>query len=305
SMLVPYGTLLLRGALARDLADAEGGQLRFPRGVRVRGDPDRPAGREGVPRHLRPASPAPPTRRKRRFRPGSLGRLGERLLRNRGRLRGTGQPGSHRAQRGGTRTGGRQGGPPSDTVAGDLPQRLHRRLRRPLLLEDRPVLQGPGPAPHREGHRTARRVRHRRPSVGRVRLGLQEPRRPRPPGTRRPRLAAVPDPSGGLRAPVARLRRPDPRSGVRRRAHLRSRKEAAALTRPERVSRTTVYTKPWLTLFEDEIIRGDRPGRYTVVERADSVALLVRSDRDRLLFVHTYRYPTGELSLELPMGGID
>lgn len=77
------------------------------------------------------------------------------------------------------------------------------------------------------------------------------------------------------------------------------------MTRPERVSRTTVYTSPWLTLFEDEIVRGDQPGRYAVVERADSVVLLVRSERDRLLFVHTYRYPTGELSLELPMGGID
>ncbi|WP_131732342.1 NUDIX hydrolase [Actinomadura formosensis] len=76
----------------------------------------------------------------------------------------------------------------------------------------------------------------------------------------------------------------------------------SALTR---VSRKVVYTNPWLTVYEDRINRSGKPGIYGVVERPDSVVISVKSPGGNLLMLNSFRYPTGEWSLELPMGGID
>ncbi|TDD25211.1 NUDIX hydrolase [Actinomadura sp. KC06] len=76
----------------------------------------------------------------------------------------------------------------------------------------------------------------------------------------------------------------------------------SALTR---VSRKVVYTNPWLTVYEDRIKRSGKPGIYGIVERPDAVVISMISSGGSLLMLNSFRYPTGEWSLELPMGGID
>lgn len=73
----------------------------------------------------------------------------------------------------------------------------------------------------------------------------------------------------------------------------------------EVVSRKIRYQSEWLTLKECEILRDGSPGTYDVVERPNSVTILVLTTNDQLLLLNQFRFPTGSNSWELPMGGID
>ena len=71
------------------------------------------------------------------------------------------------------------------------------------------------------------------------------------------------------------------------------------------VSSETVYSNPWMSVSELKITRNGRPGIYGVVHRQDSVSVIVRDDKQRVLFLKQYRFPTDGISWELPMGGIE
>jgi 8-oxo-dGTP pyrophosphatase MutT (NUDIX family) len=71
------------------------------------------------------------------------------------------------------------------------------------------------------------------------------------------------------------------------------------------VSTSEKYASPWLRVFEYEIQRDGVGGTYDVVERQHSVAIAAISSDDRLVLVRQFRFPIGELSWEIPMGGVD
>jgi 8-oxo-dGTP pyrophosphatase MutT (NUDIX family) len=70
-------------------------------------------------------------------------------------------------------------------------------------------------------------------------------------------------------------------------------------------SRRSVYKNPWMEVLELTIDRDGQDGIYGVVERQDSVVIIVRVQSGEILMMNQYRFPTGTESLELPMGGID
>lgn len=77
------------------------------------------------------------------------------------------------------------------------------------------------------------------------------------------------------------------------------------MNRIRRVSRRTLLTNQWLALHEDVTDRQGNPGRYFVVDRPNAVIIVAVDDRSELFFLNQFRYPTGEISLEFPMGGVD
>lgn len=69
---------------------------------------------------------------------------------------------------------------------------------------------------------------------------------------------------------------------------------------------TVVYSNPWITVREDEVVRPDgTPGIYGVVELAQPAVFVVAlTDDDEVVMVDVARYTTGA-SLEVPAGGSD
>ncbi len=70
-------------------------------------------------------------------------------------------------------------------------------------------------------------------------------------------------------------------------------------------SRTLKYENPWMKVIELATVTDGKKGIYGVVERSDAATIIVETEDKRILFVRQFRYPTGEYSWELPMGGID
>jgi ADP-ribose pyrophosphatase len=66
-----------------------------------------------------------------------------------------------------------------------------------------------------------------------------------------------------------------------------------------------VYRNRWMTLREDEIVRGDgQAGVYSVVEKPD-FAVVAALDASGLHLVEQYRYPVGGRYWEFPQGTAD
>lgn len=70
------------------------------------------------------------------------------------------------------------------------------------------------------------------------------------------------------------------------------------------VKKSLVYHNQWIKVYEHEVQRRSGKGIYSIVERADSVVILPMSPSGRTVLLMQYRYPTGEISWELPMGGV-
>lgn len=80
------------------------------------------------------------------------------------------------------------------------------------------------------------------------------------------------------------------------------------MTKPERLSRTTVYESPWIKLHLDQV---KFPNGY-IIEKYhlldfphDSVGILMENEAGEVIFARISRYPTGRAEWELPAGGID
>ena len=67
-----------------------------------------------------------------------------------------------------------------------------------------------------------------------------------------------------------------------------------------------VYTNPWITVREDQVIRPDgAPGIYGVVETRIATGVLALTPDMRLVLVGQYRYTMNEYSWEIIEGGTD
>jgi len=73
----------------------------------------------------------------------------------------------------------------------------------------------------------------------------------------------------------------------------------------EVVSRKIVYENPWMKVSEYGTSTDGKEGIYGVVERENSVIILVHSSNGNTLLLNQYRFPTESDSWELPMGGIE
>jgi 8-oxo-dGTP pyrophosphatase MutT (NUDIX family) len=72
-----------------------------------------------------------------------------------------------------------------------------------------------------------------------------------------------------------------------------------------RLSRAPIYDNPWITVYQDQVLRPDgTPGIYGVVHFRNRAHGIVALDhQDRLLLVGQYRYTLDIYSWELPKGG--
>ena len=67
-----------------------------------------------------------------------------------------------------------------------------------------------------------------------------------------------------------------------------------------------VYTNPWISVREDQVLRPDgSPGLYGVVSMAPAVGVVALTDREEVVLVGQWRYALGEYSWELVEGGVD
>ena len=71
------------------------------------------------------------------------------------------------------------------------------------------------------------------------------------------------------------------------------------------LDRTIKYRNPWMTVWELQTETDEKKGIYGIIERADSSVAIIETEDNRILFLKQFRFPTGEYSWELPMGGID
>ena len=73
-----------------------------------------------------------------------------------------------------------------------------------------------------------------------------------------------------------------------------------------RHSRRTAYENPWITIWHDEVSRPDgSPGIYSLVHFANLAAgVVVLDEDDRVLLVGQHRYTLGQVSWEIPEGGV-
>ena len=65
-----------------------------------------------------------------------------------------------------------------------------------------------------------------------------------------------------------------------------------------------VYSNPWITVREDDVITpGGNPGIYGVVETRIATGVVALTDQNEIYLVGQYRYPVDEYSWEIPEGG--
>jgi 8-oxo-dGTP pyrophosphatase MutT (NUDIX family) len=72
-----------------------------------------------------------------------------------------------------------------------------------------------------------------------------------------------------------------------------------------RLSRRTAYDNPWITVYDDRVLRPDgQPGIYGVVHfRNRAVGVVALDNGDRILLVGQHRYTLDQYSWEIPEGG--
>lgn len=74
----------------------------------------------------------------------------------------------------------------------------------------------------------------------------------------------------------------------------------------KKIRTRTIYSNPWLTLREDEVVRPDgAPGIYGVVETRIATGVVALTERQEVYLVGQYRYPTDMYSWEIVEGGSD
>lgn len=66
-----------------------------------------------------------------------------------------------------------------------------------------------------------------------------------------------------------------------------------------------VYEDKWIKIRVDEVGQSRSKRKYTVVERADAVAIVLVTPTNKTLLLDEFRYPINSSYWGLPMGGVD
>lgn len=74
------------------------------------------------------------------------------------------------------------------------------------------------------------------------------------------------------------------------------------------LSREIIHSNKWYSVFLDKIKNKNTKGKYeyyTIDFKCNSVSVVVCNKHNEILFVNTYRYPSNQISLEIPAGSIE
>jgi ADP-ribose pyrophosphatase len=80
------------------------------------------------------------------------------------------------------------------------------------------------------------------------------------------------------------------------------------ISKPERLSRKTIYQSPWVNLYLDRVAfpSGLVIENYHLLDfPRPAVAILVENDSRQVMFVRICRYTTGLTEWEVPAGGVE
>lgn len=74
----------------------------------------------------------------------------------------------------------------------------------------------------------------------------------------------------------------------------------------KKLKRTEIYDGKIIHVFVDDVeLQNGRTSKREVVEHPGGVCIAALNDKNQLLFVRQYRYPFGEVVLELPAGKLE
>ena len=72
------------------------------------------------------------------------------------------------------------------------------------------------------------------------------------------------------------------------------------------ISTREIYKNSWIRLREDQVLRpSGEPGIYSVVEARLAVGVIALSDKNEIMLIGQYRYPTQHYSWEIVEGGAE
>jgi len=77
------------------------------------------------------------------------------------------------------------------------------------------------------------------------------------------------------------------------------------LTKPQRLSRSEIYSCPWVTLYVDKVLlpNGHIIEKYHIIDfGTPAVGVIVENELGKVLLVQVYRYPTDSVNWEIPAG---
>lgn len=78
--------------------------------------------------------------------------------------------------------------------------------------------------------------------------------------------------------------------------------------KPARLSREVIYESPWVNLYADKVVfpQGRVVDRHYLLDfEKEAVAAVVENDREQVLLIRSYRYPTDSIGWEIPAGGVE
>lgn len=78
--------------------------------------------------------------------------------------------------------------------------------------------------------------------------------------------------------------------------------------KPERMARKIIYQSPWVNLYLDKVKfpAGRIIDEYHLLNfDTEAVAAVIVNEKQQILMIEAYRYPTDSIEWEIPSGGID
>lgn len=72
------------------------------------------------------------------------------------------------------------------------------------------------------------------------------------------------------------------------------------------LSSRIAYETPYIKVREDKVVRPDgNLGIYSVIENTPAVFVVALTENDEIYLINLYRYPTKQMSIEVPAGNTD
>jgi len=84
--------------------------------------------------------------------------------------------------------------------------------------------------------------------------------------------------------------------------------KGSGISKPRRLERSVIYMSSWVDLYCDrvELPTGKILEKYHILDfHHGSVGAVVENDKDEILMVQVFRYPTDNLEWEIPTGGME
>lgn len=74
----------------------------------------------------------------------------------------------------------------------------------------------------------------------------------------------------------------------------------------KKLSSEIVYQNKWYSIRKDKVIRPDnKEGEYNVLVGSAAVFIVALNEKQEIILINSYRYPTERFSIEVPAGGVE